>query len=101
MLSGLQVECGECDKLPTTTTTDEQTNDNSEKSEPPIAETKVTQVNEDRQVFVITCTACDETNTVSEYEAAEAFTTGATICSKCKSPPTTSTTVKQTNGTND
>ena len=49
MLSGLQVECGECDKPTTTTTTDEQTNDNSEESEPPVAEAKVT--HENRQVF--------------------------------------------------
>ena len=51
MLSGLQVECGECDKPTTTTTADEQTNDNREKSEPPIAEAKVTHDNENRQVF--------------------------------------------------
>ena len=51
MLSGLQVECGECDKLTTTTTTDEQTNDNSGESEPPVTEAKVTHVNENRQVF--------------------------------------------------
>ena len=51
MLSGLQVECGECDKPTTTTTTDEQTNDNSEKSEPPVTEAKVTHDNENRQVF--------------------------------------------------
>ena len=51
MLSGLQVECGECDKPTTTTTTDEQTNDNSEKSEPPVTEAKATHDIEDRQVF--------------------------------------------------
>ena len=51
MLSGMQVECGECDKPPTTTNTDELTNDNSEESEPPTTEAKVTHDNEDRQIF--------------------------------------------------
>jgi hypothetical protein len=51
MLSGMQVECGECDKPPTTTTTDELTNDNSEESEPPTTEAKGTHDNKDRQIF--------------------------------------------------
>ena len=83
MLSGLQVECGECDKPTTTTTTDEQTNDNSEKSEPPVTEAKVTHDNENRQIFEMTCSVCSETKTVGSDEAVEAFNTGATICRKC------------------
>ena len=51
MLSGMQVECGECDKPPTTATTDEQTNENSEESEPPTTEAKVTHDNEARHIF--------------------------------------------------
>ena len=51
MLSGMQVECGECDKPPMTTTTDELTNENSEESEPTTTEAKVTHDNKDRQIF--------------------------------------------------
>ena len=51
MLSGMQVECGECDKPLTTTTTDEPTNHNSEESEPPTTEAKATHGNEGRQIF--------------------------------------------------
>ena len=101
MLSGMQVECGECDKPPTTTTTDELTNDNNKQSEPPTTEAKVTHDNEDRQIFQMTCSVCDETKIVGNDEAAEAFITGVMICSKCKSPPTISTTIRQTNGIND
>ena len=51
MLSNMQVECGECDKPPTTATTDEPTNHNSEESEPPTTEAKATHGNEGRQIF--------------------------------------------------
>ena len=51
MLSGMQVECGECHKPPTKTTTDELTNDISEEPEPPTTEAKVTHDNEDRKIF--------------------------------------------------
>jgi hypothetical protein len=51
MLSGMQVECGECDKPPTTATADEHTIDKSEESEPPTTEAKVTHGNEARHIF--------------------------------------------------
>ena len=51
MLSGMQVDCGECDKPPTTTTTDELNNVNSEESEPPTTEAEVTHGNEARHIF--------------------------------------------------
>ena len=81
MLSGLQVECGECDK-PSTTTVDEQVNKTNVTLEPTTVDSTVDgQADEiiptiaDGQVFTMTCTTCGVTNTVNSDEAAEALST--------------------------